>query len=180
MLGASDTDINAVLLGDEISSLGSNHGNEDKVKFSALRTVDREDLVFDLGLCEVLSYYVFLSIVRSNNVDGVLVELHQSVLWILLPQGLAFFKNLQAVVFEADDHIHFLKIVIRSTLLSFIAMWYIDKKEGTVREHELLVWIWLIPTPDSVFVEEEVRHIHQGAMHPILGIQEVKWVTCLD
>ena len=85
MLGASDTDINAVLLGDEISSLGSNHGNEDKVKFSALRTVDREDLVFDLGLCEVLSYYVFLSIVRSNNVDGVLVELHQSVLWILLP-----------------------------------------------------------------------------------------------
>ena len=154
MLGASDANINAVLFGNEIAGLGSNHGNEDKVKFTALRTVNREDLVFDLGLCEVLSNSVFLSIVRSDNVDGILVELHQAVFSIVIVLGLAFFKNFQAIVFKADDDIHFLKVVIRSTLQSLMAMRYIYKKEGAVREHELLLWIWFIPTPDSVFVEE--------------------------
>ena len=68
MLSPSDADVDAVLFLDELARLGPDHGHKDEVKFASLRAVDRQNLIVDLLVCEVLGDCILLCVVRSNHI----------------------------------------------------------------------------------------------------------------
>ena len=75
VLGARDADIDAILLLHEAARSCTHHRDENQVEFSTLRAVDRENLVLDTILGEVLSYGVLLRVVGRDHVDAILREL---------------------------------------------------------------------------------------------------------
>ena len=89
MLSPSDANIDAVLFFDELTGFGPDHRNKDEVEFASLRAVDRQDLVIDLLVCEVLGNRILLSVVWSDHIHGVLCELHQIALLRVLAMSLA-------------------------------------------------------------------------------------------
>ena len=84
MLGSSDADIDPVLLLHKTARAGPHHGHEDQIKFSTLRAINREYLVFNLIFSKVLCNGMLLSVVGSNNIDTVLCEMLNHKLLISL------------------------------------------------------------------------------------------------
>ena len=114
MLGSSDSDIDAILILYKLASIRANHRNEYKIELTALRRVDGEDLVIRIILWKVLSDRIFLCIIRGDNVDRVLVELHNGYLRILFLPSLRFREAFETKVPQLNNYIDFLQIVVGS------------------------------------------------------------------
>ena len=69
VFGSSDANIDAILLLYEHSSSRAHHRYKHEVEFATLRAIDRDDLVIDLALSEVLGDGVLLGVVGRDDVD---------------------------------------------------------------------------------------------------------------
>ena len=86
MLGPSDTNIDPILLLHEASGAGPHHRHENQIELSTLRAVNREHLIFNTFISEILSNRIFLRVVRCYDVDTVLCELLYHELVVLFVQ----------------------------------------------------------------------------------------------
>ena len=73
--GASDAHIDAVLLLYKAARSCTHHRDENQIELSTLRAVNRENLVLNAILCEVLSNSILLRVIGRNYVDRILREL---------------------------------------------------------------------------------------------------------
>eukprot|EP00353_Schmidingerella_taraikaensis_P001716 CAMPEP_0185599180 /NCGR_PEP_ID=MMETSP0434-20130131/82515_1 /TAXON_ID=626734 ORGANISM="Favella taraikaensis, Strain Fe Narragansett Bay" /NCGR_SAMPLE_ID=MMETSP0434 /ASSEMBLY_ACC=CAM_ASM_000379 /LENGTH=246 /DNA_ID=CAMNT_0028228461 /DNA_START=101 /DNA_END=841 /DNA_ORIENTATION=- len=127
VLCSRDAHIDTVLILDEHTGGCAHHRHEDQVEFTALRTINREDLVVNLALSKILSDGVLLCVVGRDHVHRVLRKLHHRPLRILLAQGLRVFESLKAEVFKFHDHVDLAHVVIRGSFLRLDAFWNIDE-----------------------------------------------------
>lgn len=87
---------------------------------------------------------------------------------------------LETKVFELDNNVDFLHVAKRCPFELFLPIGNIDKQEWAIREHKSFVLVGHVPTPDPVFIKQQIGNLHQRLVHSILDIQEVEWVTSLD
>lgn len=93
---------------------------------------------------------------------------------------LRYRKILQAKVLQANNDIDFCVVIVASTFFCLDAVRHIDEKERLVREHELLIGVGFIATLDAIVVEQEIRYIHERAVHSILNIEEAVRMSSLN
>ena len=135
-------------------------------------------MVFYLVVRKVLRDKVFLCVVGRDNVDAVLVELHE---WntVVFMELMGLIELLQTEVFQTIDHISFFVIKERASFDLLSPVRHIDKEEGRVGVHKMFLLIGFVATFDLVVVEELVGDFHERLVHPILCVQEVISVSCV-
>ena len=68
MLGSGQGDIDSAVVPDEATWFGPDHRHKDKIKFSPLRAVDGEDLIFNTMLSKFHCNQILLCVVWSDYV----------------------------------------------------------------------------------------------------------------
>lgn len=127
-------------------------------------------MVVSLIIDEALSDGIFLRIVRSDHIYGILCELHNGHFLEDSVVIQCLFKHLIAVVDIVFDGFDLCDVVIRRAFDLLVAAGNIDEQERILGVHELLFEVGLIATLNPVLVKEHVRHVHQSLVHPILDI----------
>ena len=95
-------------------------------------------------------------------------------------QSLAGSELLEAEVFQLKYSIDFAHVVVACSFELFLPRRNVNEQERSVREHKFLLIVGDITTLDPVFIEQEIRDLHQRPMHPVLDVQEVERMACLD
>jgi len=178
--GPSDSHINTFLLLNEGADICADHGDENEVELAPLRAVDGQNLVLDVLLGEVLGDGVLLRVVGRDDVHGVLCELHEGALRLKVVLYCRLIELLQTEILQLHYNVNLSHVEEGGASDLLHAIRHVDEQERVVTEHELFVGFSLIAALDPIFVKEEVWDVHEGAVHAILHVEEVKGVVRLD